>query len=82
MIAILRAVETGAGFVDALKLTVPHDLGIWIVDLQRAEQGDEGCTLGGSAGVGRTALDIQSTFVANADGMGVIVAGVHTHLSL
>ena len=66
--------------MDAFELAMPHDLGIGIVDLQGAEQGDEGCTLGRSAGVGRTALSIQSAFIADADGVGIIVAGVHTHL--
>ena len=30
----------------------------------------------------RTALGIQSTFVADADGMGIVMAGVHAYLFL
>ena len=82
VVAVLRAVEAGAGFVDALQLAVAQDVGIGVVYLQAAEQGDEGSTLGRGAGVGGAALLVESAFVADADGMGIVVAGVHTHLGL
>jgi hypothetical protein len=46
IVAVLAAGEGGAVFVDAFQLAVTYDLGIRIIELQRAEQGDEGCTLG------------------------------------
>lgn len=38
--------------MDAFEFAVAHDLGMGIVDLQGAEQGDEGSTLLESTGVG------------------------------
>ena len=68
--------EAGAGLVNTLQFTVAHDLGIGIVLLQRTEQRVEGELLGGSPGVGRTALLVEASLVADADGVGVVVAGV------
>ena len=62
--------------MDALELTVAHDLGIGEVCLQGDEQRVEGQLLGGSPGVGRTALLVEASLVADADGVGVVVAGV------
>lgn len=39
--------------MDASEFAVAHNLGLGIVDLQGAEQGDEGSALLGGAGVGR-----------------------------
>jgi len=66
--------------VNAFEFTVAKDLGIGVVDLEGAEQGDEGCTLGWGACVGWIAFLVQAAFVTNADGVGVVVAGVHTDL--
>ena len=68
--------EGWTGLVDALQFTVADDLGIGIVLLQRTEQRVEGQLLGGSPGVGRTALLVEAPLVADADGVGVVVAGV------
>ncbi len=68
--------EGGTGFVDALQFAVADDLGIGIVLFQGAEQREEGLFLGGSAGVGGAAFLVKATLVADADGMGVVVAGV------
>ena len=57
-----------------------HDLGIGVVDFQGAEQGDEGSALGWGAGVGRAAFLVEASFVADADGVGIVVAGVHADL--
>ena len=38
--------------MDAFELAVADDFGIGVIELQRAEQGDEGCTLGRGTGVG------------------------------
>ena len=66
--------------MDAFEFAVTHDLGIGVVDLQGAEQGDEGSALGWGAGVGGAAFLVQASFVADADGVGVVVAGVHADL--
>ena len=62
--------------MDALELTVAHDFGFGVVGLQGDEQRVEGELLGGSPGVGRTALLVEAPLVADADGVGVVVAGV------
>ena len=74
--------ERGTGFVDAFEFTVAHDIGIGVVDLQGAEQGDEGCSLGWRAGVGSAAFLIEATLVTNADGVGIVVTGMHADLVL
>ena len=66
--------------MDAFEFAVAHDLGIGVVDLQGAEQGDEGSALGWRAGVGGAAFLVEASFVADADGVGVVVAGVHADL--
>ena len=42
--------------MDAFEFAVAHDLGMGIVDLQGAEQGDEGSALLEGAGVGRAPM--------------------------
>ena len=64
--------------MDAFEFAVAYDLGIWVVDLQRAEQGDEGGTLGWGSGVGGTAFLVETTLVADANGVGIVVAGMGT----
>ena len=62
--------------MDTLKLTVTDNLCIRIVLFQRDEQRVEGELLSRGAGVGGTAMGIKTTLVADADGVGIIVAGV------
>ena len=64
--------------MDTFEFTVAHDLCIGIIDLQASEQGDEGCTLGGGSCVVSTAFLVETTFVTDADGMGVVMAGMST----
>ena len=68
--------ERGTGFVDTLQFAVAYDLGIGIVLFQRDEQRVEGELLGRCPGVAGAALLIEATLVADADGVGVVVAGV------
>ena len=56
IVTILLAGEAGTIFVDAFEFAVAHDFGMGIVDLQGAEQGDEGSTLLGGTGVGRAPM--------------------------
>ena len=66
--------------MDAFEFAVAHDLGIGVVDLQGAEQGDEGCSLGWRAGVGSAAFLIEATLVTDADAMGIVMAGMYADL--
>jgi len=68
--------ERGTGLVDAFELAVPDDLGIGIVLFQRDEQRVEGQLLCRGAGVGGTAFLVETSLIANADGVGVVVAGM------
>ena len=64
----------------AFEFTMAHDLGIGIIRLQGSKQGDEGSTLGRCPGVGSTAFLIQTSFIADADGMGIVMAGMYADL--
>ena len=66
--------------MDAFEFTVAHDTGIRVVDHQTAEQGNECGTLGWSAGVGITAFLIQSAFITDADGVAIVMSGMHADL--
>ena len=82
VVSVLLAGERGTGFVDAFEFTVAHDLGIGVVDLQGAEQGDEGGSLGRRPGVGGAAFLIEASLVTDADGVGIVMAGMHADLVL
>jgi len=64
--------------VDAFEFTVTEDLGIGVIDLQGSEQGDEGCTLGRGASVFSTTFLVETTLVADSDGVGIVMPGVST----
>ena len=68
--------------MDAFEFTVAHDLGIGIVGFQSAEQGNEGCALGRSPGVGFMTLLVESSFVADTDAVGIVMTGMHADLTL
>ena len=53
-----------------------EDLGIRIVLLQGTEKGNESGLLFGSTGVGRTTLGVETSLIADADGVLVVVAGM------
>ena len=61
--------------MDAFELTMTHDGSIGVIDLQRAKQSNEGSTLFGGTRIGCVAFLIKPTFIADTDGMGVVVAG-------
>lgn len=82
IVAILLAGETGAVFVDAFEFTVAFDLSIGVIGLQGAEQGNEGCTLFWRPGIVSTAFLVIAALITDADGMGIVVSGMNTHLVL
>ena len=60
------------------QLAVAENLGVGVVLLERLQQMPEGGLLLRRAGVGRVTVGKQTALVADADGMGVVVAGVGT----
>ena len=73
---LLARYEIGTGFGNMGQLAVAEDLGIGIIDLQRLQQMPHGGFLLLGAGVGSFSVGQQSTLVANADGVLVIVPGM------
>ena len=65
--------------MDTFQLPVSHNLSIGVINLQRAEQGDKGCSLSWSAGVSRTPSVIKATFVTDTNGMGIVMLGMSTN---
>ena len=80
VIAIFLTRETGAGFVDAFEFTVAEDLGIRVIFLECAEEGDQGRTLFRGAGIGIVAILVYASLIADANRMGVVMAGMHADL--
>jgi hypothetical protein len=58
------------------QIPVPEDLGFWIVCPQTVKQSKEGMFLGWCPRIGRFALSIQSSLIADADTMVVIAFGM------
>ena len=56
-----------------------EDDGIRVVDLQGAEQGNERCLLGRSACVGRSALFVKASFVADTNRVGIVATGMSSY---
>ena len=68
--------ERGASLMHTFELAVADNLSIGVVHLQRVEQREESPFLGRGAGVGSTAFLIETTLVADADRVGIVVAGM------
>ena len=66
--------------MDAFEFTVAEDLGIGVIDLERTEEGNQCCTLFWGAGIGIVAILVQASLVADANRMGVVMAGMHADL--
>ena len=76
VVTILLAVEAGAVFVDTLQLSVATDVCLGVILLQTAQEGDESSPLFRRPRVCNLPLGIIPAFVADADGVGVIPAGM------
>ena len=72
----LCRIEAGTVLTDARKVAMTEDLGIRIVLLQGTEKGNESGLLFGSTGVGRVAVGVETSLIADADGVLVVVAGM------
>ena len=66
--------------MDTFQLPVTDDLCIGVIDLQGSEQGDESCTLCWGTSVFCTSFLVKTTFVADADRMGVVMPGMSADL--
>ena len=72
----LCRIEAGTVLTDARKVAMTEDLGIRIVLLQGTEKGNESGLLFGSTGVGRIAVGVETSLIADADGVRVVVASM------
>ena len=69
-------IEARTFLADVGEVAVAEDLGIGIVDFQRSEQGIEGGLLFEGTSVLGTSLGVESSLVADADAVLVVVAGM------
>ena len=74
---VLAGKETRAIFGYMRQLAVTHDVGRWIFGLEFLEELVHRVFLSLSAGIFRLAILIQTTFIADAKGAMVVVAGVN-----
>ena len=75
--SILRfGIEARTVLSDAWQVAVAQDDGLGVVDAEAFQEGVQGGLLFRGAGVLGSALGVQSTLVADADGVLVVVAGV------
>ena len=75
-ILVFLGIEAGAVLVDAREVAVAEDDGLGVVDAEGLEQGVQSGFLRCGAGVLGTALGVETSFVADADTVLVVVAGV------
>ena len=76
ILIFLLGIEAGAVLVDAREVTVTEDDGFGVVDAEGLEQGVQSGFLRCGAGVLGTALGVETSFVADADAVLVVVAGM------
>ena len=69
-------VEAGTVLADSWEVAVADELGVGVVELQTAQEGEQRSLLGFGTGVVVTALAGDSAFVADADGVLVVMTGV------
>jgi len=73
---LFLSIEAGAVLVDVGEVAMADDFCIGIVLFQRDKQRVESKLLGWGAGVGGAALLVEASLIADADGVGVVVAGM------
>ena len=69
-------IKAGAGLADVGEVAMAEDAGIGVVGLERLQQVPEGGFLCRGAGVSGMAVRGEATFVADAEGVLVVVAGM------
>lgn len=75
-VGVLLGIEAGTVLTDARKVAMTENLGIRIVLLQGTEKGNESGLLFGSTGVGRIAMGVETSLIADADGVLVVMPGM------
>ena len=75
---VCRGEEAGAGFGYMGQLVVSQNTGGWIAGGEITEQSQQGSLLGLCTGVGRVALFVQASFIADAYGYAVEALGMGT----
>ena len=71
--------ETGTSLVNAFQFAVAEDYCIGVVFFQRSQQGYHRVALGWCTGVGCMTFLVEAALIANADGVGIVVAGMSAH---
>jgi hypothetical protein len=59
-----------------------YNLRIWVIDLQGSEEGNHSGTLRGCTSIGIIAFFVQATLITDANGVGIVVEGMHTDFFL
>ena len=73
---LLLSIEAGTVLMDVGQVAMTEDLGVGMFFLQAAQQAEQGAFLLRGASVGGVAMLVQSTFVANTEGVAVVAYGV------
>ena len=73
-------IEARTALANPGKVAMAQDLGIGIVEGETVEEVFQRFLLGWSASIGRLAFLVETTLVADSDAVGVVAAGVSTHL--
>ena len=71
-------IEAGTLLIHPGQVMMTENLGIWIIDLQTAEQVDHRVLLSWCARVIRFAVGIKASFVTDAYRMGIVATGVRS----
>ena len=78
----LASVKTRTVLVNTRKVAMAENLSVGIVRAERLQKFFQSDHLRLGSGVFRTAVLVQTSFVADADAVGVVALGVSTHLVL
>ena len=78
----LLDIETWTLLVNAREISMTQDLGFRIVGTEALQKLSHRSLLGWRAGVGRMSFGIQTTFVTDADAVGVVMTGMSARLRL
>ena len=73
-------IEARTALANPGEVAMTQDLGTGIVEGETVEEVFQRIFLGWSASIGRLAFLVETTLVADSDAVGVVVAGVSTHL--
>lgn len=75
-VGVFLGIEAGAVFLHPGEVAVAEDLRAGVIVLQTPEEVEQGVLLGWRPGVGSLTVGIETAFVTDADGVGVIALGM------